>query len=262
MKWRAIETARGVRCRVLEARRRRAAGVLPRRRRPAPPTTRSSTGSPAAIPSSPPSCPATAIDRRRAARGHARLHPARLGRGRRPRPRPPAPGRSLDGRDDRRRDGLPRPGDLGKLVLAERGRPLDRRAPDPRRLHDAAVRARRGALPRPARGSALLTGGLDLNDMDALKTFYLGQPRRLAMAGKILFPVPNRRLCKRLYRLTAPTLVAVGRARPPDPAGLRRALGPAHPRRRVERIASAGHMLPWEAPDEFADAITRVSRLT
>ena len=46
--------------------------------------------------------------------------------------------------------------------------------------------------------------------MDALKDFYIGNARRLGMAGKILFPIPNRRLSKRLYRLTAPTLVLWG----------------------------------------------------
>src|SRR4029453_5742716 len=53
----------------------------------------------------------------------------------------------------------------------------------------------------PAMGAALLTGGLALHDMDALKDFYIGNARRLGMAGKILFPIPNRRLSKRLYRL-------------------------------------------------------------
>ena len=62
----------------------------------------------------------------------------------------------------------------------------------------------------PAKGAALLTGGVDFTDMEALKTFYIGNARRLAMAGKILFPIPNRRLSKRLYRLSAPTLVCGG----------------------------------------------------
>ena len=62
----------------------------------------------------------------------------------------------------------------------------------------------------PERGQALLTGGVDFSDMEAFKTFYLGQQRRLAMAGKILFPIPNRRVSKRLYRVTAQTLVLWG----------------------------------------------------
>src|SRR5437879_13500140 len=62
------------------------------------------------------------------------------------------------------------------------------------------------------KGQALLTGGADLSDLEALKDFYVASQRRLAMAGKILFPVPNRRLSKRLYRLTAPTLILWGAA--------------------------------------------------
>ena len=42
--------------------------------------------------------------------------------------------------------------------------------------------------------------------------FFIGNARRLGTAGKILFPIPNRRLSKRLYRLTAETLVVWGEA--------------------------------------------------
>src|SRR3989442_694432 len=62
----------------------------------------------------------------------------------------------------------------------------------------------------PARGATLFTGGADLSDIEALKDFYVVTQRRLAMAGKILFPIPNRRLSRRLYRLTAETLVLWG----------------------------------------------------
>jgi pimeloyl-ACP methyl ester carboxylesterase len=93
--------------------------------------------------------------------------------------------------------------------------------------------------------------------MDALKTFYLANARRMAMAGKILFPVPNRRVSKRLYRLTAPTLVLWGERDALIPPVYADRWGQLIPAARVERIASAGHMLPWEAPDEFADTVAR-----
>jgi pimeloyl-ACP methyl ester carboxylesterase len=104
-------------------------------------------------------------------------------------------------------------------------------------------------------GQALLTGGADLSDMEALKEFYLGTQRRLAMAGKILFPIPNRRLSKRLYRLTAETLVVWGAAD--------RLIVPAYgqrwqalvPHARLQTIDGAGHMLPWEQPEAFARAL-------
>ncbi|HET8533311.1 MAG TPA: alpha/beta fold hydrolase [Methylomirabilota bacterium] len=109
----------------------------------------------------------------------------------------------------------------------------------------------------PDRGQALLTGGVDFSDMEAFKAFYLGQQRRLAMAGKILFPIPNRRVSKRLYRVTAKTLVLWGQAD--------RLIVPAYAERwarlipgaTVQTIADAGHMLPYEQPQAFVDALAR-----
>ncbi len=108
----------------------------------------------------------------------------------------------------------------------------------------------------PAAGQALLTGGADLSNMDALKEFYLGTQRRLSMAGKILFPIPNRRLSKRLYRLTAETLIVWGSAD--------RLIVPAYaahwksliPSARVEMVDGAAHMMPYEQPEAFARTLT------
>ena len=109
----------------------------------------------------------------------------------------------------------------------------------------------------PDKGQALLTGGVDFSDMEAFKAFYLGQQRRLAMAGKILFPIPNRRVSKRLYRVTAQTLVLWGEAD--------RLIVPAYAQRwarlipgaQVQMIPDAGHMLPYEQPQAFVDALAR-----
>jgi pimeloyl-ACP methyl ester carboxylesterase len=107
----------------------------------------------------------------------------------------------------------------------------------------------------PTRGQALLTGGADLSDLEALKEFYLASQRRLAMAGKILFPIPNRRLAKRLYRLTAETLIAWGAADRlivPAYAGHWQRLVPGA---RLVTLEDAGHMLPYEQPEAFARAL-------
>ena len=149
------------------------------------------------------------------------------------------------------------PHDLGRLVLAgAAGVWLEERPiPDifamlPHELADVL-------FVDPARGAALLTGGADLSDMEALKDFYIVTQRRLAMAGKILFPIPNRRLSKRLYRLAAETLVlwgAADRLIPPEYAAQWKAL---IPNARVQTIEGAGHMLPWERPDAFVDAVVK-----
>ena len=109
------------------------------------------------------------------------------------------------------------PGDLDKLVLIARGGPLARRAPDPRHLR-AAPRASSSSCSSTIRREArrCSPAALDFSDMEALKEFYLGQQRRLAMAGKILFPIPNRRLSKRLYRLDRRDAGPLGRRGPAD----------------------------------------------
>ena len=107
----------------------------------------------------------------------------------------------------------------------------------------------------PQAGQQLLTGGADLSEMDALKEFYLGTQRRLTMAGKILFPIPNRRLSKRLYRLRAETLLVWGAAD--------RLIVPAYAQRwkalipgaRVEMVEAAAHMLPYEQPEALVRAL-------
>jgi pimeloyl-ACP methyl ester carboxylesterase len=149
------------------------------------------------------------------------------------------------------------PRDLGKLVLASAAGLWMDEHPIPDVFALLPFELVEVLFHDVARGSALLTGGLDLANMDALKTFYLANARRMAMAGKILFPVPNRRVSKRLYRLTAPTLVLWGERDALIPPVYAERWGQLIPGARVERIASAGHMLPWEAPDEFADAVTR-----
>ena len=108
----------------------------------------------------------------------------------------------------------------------------------------------------PQKGAAMMTGGADLSDIEALKDYYIAAQRRLAMAGKILFPIPNRRLSKRLYRLSAETLVLWG--------AQDKLIVPAYAARweksiaksRVQMIDGAGHMLPYEQPDKFVAAVS------
>ena len=109
----------------------------------------------------------------------------------------------------------------------------------------------------PQKGQSLMTGGADLSDIEALKDYYIASQRRLAMAGKILFPIPNRRLSKRLYRLTAETLLVWGASDKliiPAYAKRWRQLIPAS---RVEMVEGAGHMLPYEQPEAFVQAVQK-----
>jgi pimeloyl-ACP methyl ester carboxylesterase len=107
----------------------------------------------------------------------------------------------------------------------------------------------------PDAGAALLTGGLDFDQPEAIKAFLVGNSRRLGTAGKILFPIPNRRLSKRLYRVTNRTLLVWGesdRLVPPVYAPAWRDLVPHAEIRLVNR---AGHMAPYEQPAVVAGRI-------
>jgi pimeloyl-ACP methyl ester carboxylesterase len=108
----------------------------------------------------------------------------------------------------------------------------------------------------PVAGATLLTGGLDFSNLQAVADFYIGNAKRMGMAGKILFPIPNRGLARRLYRLTAPTALLWGKSDtliPPVYAEKWKALIPTA---RLVMIDQAGHMLPYEQPTAFADAIS------
>lgn len=103
-------------------------------------------------------------------------------------------------------------------------------------------------------GEAVLTAGLDFSDDDALKLFLVRNARRLGTAGKILFPIPNRRLSKRLYRVTTPTVLIWGaqdKLVPPVYGERYQALLTATPAR-LEVVDQAAHMLPYEQPEQAA----------
>lgn len=109
----------------------------------------------------------------------------------------------------------------------------------------------------PEAGAAALTGGVDFHDDKALVEFFVGNARRLGTAGKLLFPIPNRRLSKRLYRLRAETLLLWGdddRLIPPLYADRWVEL---IPHAAMATIAEAGHLAPDEQPAAVAEAITR-----
>ncbi|MFN0026253.1 MAG: alpha/beta fold hydrolase [Acidimicrobiales bacterium] len=106
-------------------------------------------------------------------------------------------------------------------------------------------------------GEAALTAGLDFSDDQALRQFLVGNARKLGTAGKILFPIPNRRLSKRLYRITTPTVLVWGAQDKLIPP----LYGEAFQQRltatdaRLEVIDGAAHMLPYEQPVAAANAV-------
>ncbi len=106
-------------------------------------------------------------------------------------------------------------------------------------------------------GEATLTAGMDFSDDQALRLFLVGNARKLGTAGKIMFPIPNRRLSKRLYRITTPTVLVWGAQDKLVPP----LYGEAFQQRltattaRLQVIEGAAHMLPYEQPVAAADAV-------
>jgi pimeloyl-ACP methyl ester carboxylesterase len=109
----------------------------------------------------------------------------------------------------------------------------------------------------PEKGMALLTGGLDFSNLEVLAEFYIANSRRMAQAGKILFPIPNRRISKRLYRVTAPTLVVWGANDKLVPAAYGERWKESIAGARLETIAEAGHMVPYEQPERFVSVVSQ-----
>ncbi len=78
----------------------------------------------------------------------------------------------------------------------------------------------------------------------------------IAAAGKFLWPLPDRGLNRRAYRIKAPTLILWGeqdRINPPSyAADFKGLIGGA----RTDTIANTGHLLMLEQPDAFADVVS------
>ena len=112
-------------------------------------------------------------------------------------------------------------------------------------------------LADPANASQLLSEGTDLESDEGLAEFMVANARRLGTAGKVMFPIPNRRLSKRLYRVGAPTLVVMAGADSlvTEPYG--DAWVDAIAEASLVTIDGAGHLANLERPTELADALTR-----
>ena len=110
----------------------------------------------------------------------------------------------------------------------------------------------------PAKHGALLSGGGNLNDPQFLTTFLVENSRRMSTAGKILFPLPDRGVTERLYRIKARTQIIWGesdRLIAPAYAGLFAArINNAE----VVQIPAAGHMVIYEQTDAVLAALARL----
>ena len=106
-----------------------------------------------------------------------------------------------------------------------------------------------------SKADALVPPGLDMASDEGLAAFMVSNARRLGTAGKIMFPIPNRRLSKRLYRLGAPTRIVWGDQDALIPVSYAEAWAEAIPGADVLRVPGAGHLLNVDRPMETAEAV-------
>lgn len=104
-------------------------------------------------------------------------------------------------------------------------------------------------------GAAMLTAGRNVTDPNFLQTYLVANARQLGMAGRILFPIPERGLQQRLYRIRARTVIVWGdsdRLIPPVYAhAFKKGIAGAE----LVSIPEAGHMVTLERPQAVAEAI-------
>ena len=110
-----------------------------------------------------------------------------------------------------------------------------------------------------AAGAAIMTAGLAMDDPSFLQTYLVTNARQLGMAGKILFPIPERGLAERLYRVTARTILVWGDSDKLIPPVYAQAFKQKIAGAQLVSIPEAGHMVPWEKTRECAEAIARLA---
>lgn len=108
-------------------------------------------------------------------------------------------------------------------------------------------------------GAAMMTAGADFSDLDFLQRFLVQNARQLGMAGKILFPIPDRGLAERLYRIRARTLLIWGASDRLTPLPYAEAFRDGIAHSELVVIPEAGHMVPLEQTARVVEAIGRLA---
>lgn len=110
----------------------------------------------------------------------------------------------------------------------------------------------------PIAGAELFGANIDLSDPAFLQNFLIRNARQLGAAGKLLFPIPDRGLAARLYRIQSRTLLVWGESDKLIPPAYADAFQSAIPQAEFVLIKEAGHMVALEKTAEVIAAIERV----
>lgn len=108
-------------------------------------------------------------------------------------------------------------------------------------------------------GAAMLTAGTAVDDPNFLKTYLVANARQLGMAGKILFPIPERGLSERLYRIKARTILVWGDSDKLIAPVYAQAFKAAIAGAQLVSIPEAGHLIQWEKTDACVEAVARLA---
>jgi pimeloyl-ACP methyl ester carboxylesterase len=109
-----------------------------------------------------------------------------------------------------------------------------------------------------AAGAALMTAGRNFEDPGFLQTYLVANARQLGMAGRILFPIPERGLAQRLYRVKARTMLIWGDSDRLIPPVYAHAFKKALPGAELVSIPEAGHMVIVEKTEAVVRALARL----
>jgi len=108
------------------------------------------------------------------------------------------------------------------------------------------------------KGTELLTAGMALDDPEWLKGFLVTNARQMGMAGRILFPIPDRGLSSRLYRIKAKTILVWGDNDKLIVPAYAQVFKKGIPNSELVTIPEAGHMVTLEKTAQVIAAIARL----
>jgi pimeloyl-ACP methyl ester carboxylesterase len=110
-----------------------------------------------------------------------------------------------------------------------------------------------------AAGTKALTANTDTSDPGFLQAFLVRNARQLGAAGKILFPIPDRGLSTRLYRIQAKTLLIWGESDKLIPPVYAQAFQRGIAGADTVLIPQAGHLVTFEKPGDVISALDRLA---
>ena len=107
-------------------------------------------------------------------------------------------------------------------------------------------------------GAAMMSAGRSMEDPGFLQAYLVTNARQMGMAGRILFPIPDRGLGQRLYRIKAKTVLVWGDSDrlipPPYAHAFKKGIKGAE----LVSLPEAGHMVILEKTAQVVEAISKL----